>query len=162
MSDTFESLTAELRDYCAAKNLPPMSADELLCEVSAVMAGEPSAFIAAPEHGTRAGILQDAETWLGQFCQRWEEMESADEALRQWREAGRDVSDLRDEPEVTQIYPEDRPEPVAGRIYDPGFIECASDGQFCVIVGNQEFHGSQAEAEAWLWTNYAKAERGHR
>lgn len=45
-------------------------------------------------------------------------------AFKAWQATGRDVEDLR-APEYldfTQLYPEDHPEPVPGRIYDGDFF----------------------------------------
>jgi len=67
-----EGLTDELRRYCRDHALPAMSADELAAEISAVLDGVDSDFVAHPDLPERRAELQAAHGWLVDFCARWE------------------------------------------------------------------------------------------
>jgi hypothetical protein len=69
----FEALTGELRAYCAAHQLPSMSADELAVELSAVLDGEESHYIHTPGTRKRELELIEARAWLWKFCDRWKQ-----------------------------------------------------------------------------------------
>jgi hypothetical protein len=79
-------LTDELRAYCIANGLPPMSADELECSLSAYLDGATvsdglhAAFAARP-----LARLAEARRWLQGFCRRWDAV--ADTHDRLHREA---------------------------------------------------------------------------
>lgn len=50
-TDTLETLTAELRDFCAKEGLPQDSADELL---------------------SNPALTEPQRQWLTGFCERWD------------------------------------------------------------------------------------------
>ena len=74
----FENLTDELQHYCLEHDLPSLSADELACEISGVLDGEESSFIAAPADDARRQELTEAHGWVSAFVRRWEEAEYCD------------------------------------------------------------------------------------
>jgi len=73
---TLPVLTAEYQAWLAGCDLPSMSADELECEVQAVLRGEESAFVAAPETEERRAQLQSSLPWLKAFIERWDAAEA--------------------------------------------------------------------------------------
>jgi len=135
-----------------------------VCEVWAALdEQEQSNFVPDPTTDERRAELAAAKAWLNDFGERWSALENEDDRFDQWQKTGCEVADLRDYSDMTQLYPEDRPEAVPGRIYDPGFMERLAGGTWVVIVGNDErFFKHVPEAEAFLWTAYAKTEREHR
>lgn len=73
-----------------------------------------------------------------------------------WQRSREFVPDLRDRSELTQVYHEDRPEPVPGYLYDPGYLELTADGRFHVLVSNEDhLFDTLAQAERWLFEAYA-------
>src|SRR4030095_8780655 len=74
----FEDLTDELRRYCREHDLPDLSADELACEISGVLDGYESSFIAKPETQERRQELSEAHKWVSDFVRRWEQAEECE------------------------------------------------------------------------------------
>lgn len=77
------------------------------------------------------------------------------ERFEAWRKTGRDVDDLRDHADTTQYYTDDYPNPVPGRLYDPGHMERRPDGQWWFCGGNWDFSGTLDDAERVLFDDYA-------
>ncbi|QAY80350.1 hypothetical protein [Sphingosinicella sp. BN140058] len=83
--------------------------------------------------------------------------------FEEWRATGRDIEDLRDPSvlDTTQLYPSDNPDPIPGRVYEPGWIEKRADDTWYMIIGNWDgFAANLEDAEQVLWRDYASGEVG--